>query len=311
MKLLTNKLLETFCAVVECGGFTDAQYKLGLTQSAISCRIRDLEIILGYRVCERGRRGFYLTERGQIAYDKAQAILRSVRDFDTELLELRQVITGDLRVGIVDAVSSLPDLNLSSAIERFYARTDQVRLELMMASPVELTQRLISGSLHVGIAPFRNRVSDLSYVELFSEDHSLYCGQAHPLYTAPAETITADVLAGYPVCQRTYDLSLTADWSKMGPLAYVSNMEAVFVLVSSGRFLGALPDHYAKTWVETVELRLLCADSFSWVSKFYLATRPESARRRAVDLFIQDILQTIEKTKSEGASAAVSRVPAH
>ena len=153
MKLLTNKLLETFCAVVECGGFTDAQYKLGLTQSAISCRIRDLEVILGYRVWERGRRGFYLTERGQIAYDKAQSILRSVRDFDTELLELRQVITGDLRVGLVDAVSSLPELNLSSAIERFYARTDQVRLELIMASPVELTQRLISGSLHIGIAP--------------------------------------------------------------------------------------------------------------------------------------------------------------
>ena len=176
-----------------------------------------------------------------------------------------------------------------------------------MASPVELTQRLISGSLHVGIAPFRNRVSDLSYVELFSEDHSLYCGQAHPLYTAPAETITADVLAGYPVCQRTYDLSLTADWSKMGPLAYVSNMEAVFVLVSSGRFLGALPDHYAKTWVETVELRLLCADSFSWVSKFYLATRPESARRRAVDLFIQDILQTKEKQVRGGICCCFPR----
>lgn len=55
---------------------------------------------------------------------------------------------------------------------------------------------------------------------------------------------------------------------QLGPLAYVSNMEAVFVLISSGRFLGALPDHYAKAWVESGEFRLLCADSFSWVSKF-------------------------------------------
>ena len=98
---------------------------------------------------------------------------------------------------------------------------------------------------------------------------------------------------------------------QLGPLAYVSNMEAVFVLISSGRFLGALPNHYAKAWVESGELRLLCADSFSWVSKFYLANRPESARRRAVDLFIQDILQTINDTRSKVTSVSVSRLPVH
>lgn len=85
----------------------------------------------------------------------------------------------------------------------------------------------------------------------------------------------------------------------------------VFVLISSGRFLGALPDHYANAWVESGELRLLCADSFSRVSKFYLANRPESARRRAVDLFIQDILQTINDTRSKVTSVSVSRLPVH
>ena len=98
---------------------------------------------------------------------------------------------------------------------------------------------------------------------------------------------------------------------QLGPPAYVSNMEAVFVLISSGRFLGALPEHYAKAWVESGELCLLCADSFSWVSKFYLANRPESARRRAVDLFIQDILQTINDTRSKVTSVSVSRLPVH
>lgn len=51
------------------------------------------------------------------------------------------------------------------------------------------------------------------------------------------QKITADVLAEYPVCQLTYDFSSTADWSKMDPLAYVSNFEAVFVLFASGLFL--------------------------------------------------------------------------
>lgn len=111
MKLLRNTLLETFVTVVDCGGFSDAQFALGITQSAISVRIRDLETLLGYRVCERGRGGFRLTEQGEIAYEKARVMLRSARDFDAELLELRNRLTGDLRVGLVDAVSSLPGLN--------------------------------------------------------------------------------------------------------------------------------------------------------------------------------------------------------
>jgi len=56
-----------------------------------------------------------------------------------------------------------------------------------------------------------------------------------------------------------------------------------------------LPGHYAKTWLEKEDLRALREDKFRWVSKFYLATRQESARRRAVHQFIQDIMQTIEE----------------
>ena len=74
-------------------------------------------------------------------------------------------------------------------------------------------------------------------------------------------------------------------------------MEAVYVLIASGRFLGALPDYYARAWVEQDELRVLCADTVKWVSPFYLATRSETARRRAVDLFIQDVIETVNDAR--------------
>ena len=89
MKLLQSTLLETFVAVVECGGFTEAQYRLGISQSAISLRIRDLEVLLGYRLCARGRGGFRMTERGEIAFRKAREGLRKARDFDADMLALK------------------------------------------------------------------------------------------------------------------------------------------------------------------------------------------------------------------------------
>ena len=233
MKLLRNPLLETFVTVAECGGFSDAQYALGITQSAISIRIRDLETSLGYRVCERGRGGFRLTERGEIAYQKARDILRSARDFDAELLELRDAVTGDLRIGVVDAINSLPGLNLAAALKQFLARPHEVRLEIVVASPTDLTQQLITGELHVAIAPFKNMAADLTYTEICREEHRLYCSASHPLFDLPDAEINADLIAAYPTCQRSYDLQVTTDLPPPPRPATVANMEAMATLIET------------------------------------------------------------------------------
>ncbi|WP_264214195.1 LysR family transcriptional regulator [Leisingera thetidis] len=289
MKLLRNTLLETFVTVVDCGGFSDAQYALGITQSAISIRIRDLETSLGYRVCERGRGGFRLTERGEIAYQKARGILRSARDFDAELLELRDAVTGDLRIGVVDAVSSLPGLNLARALQTFLARRNEVRLEIVVASPADLTQQLITGALHVAIAPFRNRIADLTYEELCSEEHRLYCGRGHPLFTLPETEISPQGIASYPLCQRSYDMLVSPDLGGPDPTAVVANMEAMAMLIETGQYLGPLPVHFAESWTRTGRFRELCHPRLRWQSAFSLATRQTQVQRRAVELFIRDM----------------------
>ncbi|WP_166418350.1 LysR family transcriptional regulator [Cochlodiniinecator piscidefendens] len=296
MKLLRNTLLETFVTVVECGGFSDAQFALGITQSAISIRIRDLETGLGYRVCERGRGGFRLTERGEIAYRKARDILLSARDFDAELLELRNAITGDLRIGVVDAVSSLPGLPLVAALQKFLARPNEVQLELVIASPTDLTQRLISGEVHVAIAPFRHQLPDLSYTEVCKEAHRLYCSDQHPLFNLPAEEIDAGILSSYPLCQRSYDMMASTDLAKSKAQVVVANMEAMAMLIESGHYLGALPKHFAQSWVDKGIFRELNSDDLRWTSTFYLASRQSKAHRRAVELFIQDICSCADKS---------------
>ncbi|MEP4037372.1 LysR family transcriptional regulator [Pseudophaeobacter sp.] len=289
MKLLRNTLLETFVSVVECGGFTDAQFALGVTQSAISIRIRDLEAALGYKVCERGRAGFRLTERGEIAYQKARDILRSARDFDAELLELRDVITGDLRIGVVDTINTLPGIGLSDAIKRFLSRPNDVRLEICVASPTDLTQGLISGDLHVAIAPFRNQISELNYTKLCTEEHRLYCSTSHPLFEVPRSAIKPDALLRFPMCQLAYDLMVAPDLGSPEPKAVVANMEAMAMLIESGHYLGTLPTHFAARWVEEGQFREFESNELCWNSTFYLATRRTQVHRHAVELFVKDV----------------------
>ncbi|VEB41567.1 chromosome replication initiation inhibitor protein [Chromobacterium violaceum] len=52
------RLLRLFRAVAECGGFSAAEGVLGISRSAISLQMGDLEKRLGIRLCQRGRAGF-------------------------------------------------------------------------------------------------------------------------------------------------------------------------------------------------------------------------------------------------------------
>ncbi|MFT3972142.1 MAG: LysR family transcriptional regulator [Amaricoccus sp.] len=58
-------LLRDFAEIAAAGGITAAEGRLGKGKSAISLGLTKLESRLGLRLCERGRSGFRLTERGE------------------------------------------------------------------------------------------------------------------------------------------------------------------------------------------------------------------------------------------------------
>ncbi|WP_238039513.1 LysR family transcriptional regulator, partial [Psychrobacter sp. Ps6] len=69
MRVITDvdlKLLQIFKVIVDCGGFSAAQFKLNMHQSTISTKMSQLETRLGLNLCHRGRRGFQLTHDGDL-----------------------------------------------------------------------------------------------------------------------------------------------------------------------------------------------------------------------------------------------------
>ena len=68
------RLLRVFVSVVEAGGFSLATARLNVAESTISTHMSDLEARLGIRLCERGRGGFRITQRGQEVYQETLAL---------------------------------------------------------------------------------------------------------------------------------------------------------------------------------------------------------------------------------------------
>lgn len=286
--MYSKKLLRTFCAIVEHGGFSGAQHALGLSQPAISTHMRMLEEELGYTLCQRGRTGFVLTERGQIAYEKCRRLLTIIEDAEGELRDLRGALKGTLRLGLVDAVLTHEDLPIQAALQAFLGLDHEITLDLRVAAPTELEADLLNNTLQVAIAPFSRRLEGLSYHSLGREEHRLYCGHAHPLFGVAPDIITPDILAAYPLSNRSYQTPIGAlSAGEQRQAAWVSNMEAQALLIQTGHFIGTLPVHYAAQFIRRGHMRQLTHPDLVWYSEFSLAMRRTPTRRHMIATFLE------------------------
>ena len=98
------KLLRVFRAVADCGGFSAAEAEIGLTKSAISKHVSDLEIRLGVRLCERGRSGFALTEEGKVVYEAISQLLVSLEEFRSRINAFHSELIGEFYIGFIDTL---------------------------------------------------------------------------------------------------------------------------------------------------------------------------------------------------------------
>lgn len=286
------KHMKTFCSVVECGGFVSAQGVLGMSQPAISTHIRDFEIRLGFQLCHRGRSGFTLTEKGLLVYQKCRAMLNSVSDFEADLGELRNKLTGSLRIGVIDNTITNPDFPVAKAIRRFFDRDNDVSLKVEVLAPDALERELLNGSIHVALGPFQRSENSLNYQLLYHEKHRFYCAHNHPLFDLDNTQISWESLQQYPVSSRAYLQS--SDLPGIQNRAFVSNMEAQAMLISSGRFIGFLPQHYAKQWVDSGQMREIDHLNLAHESSFYLASRKASSTPNVIKIFIDDLMKEID-----------------
>ena len=76
----TLRQLHYFVAVARCGQISAAATEVGLSQSAMTLAIADLEQAVGTALLERGRQGVTLTHQGQGFLQHAESVLRMANE---------------------------------------------------------------------------------------------------------------------------------------------------------------------------------------------------------------------------------------
>ncbi len=90
--------IEAFVSVIECGGFSAAARRHGVTQSAISRRVAALEERLGTRLLVRSTRRFAPSAQGQRFYEQCRRLLAEFDEAEQEVMAGSASPRGTLRV---------------------------------------------------------------------------------------------------------------------------------------------------------------------------------------------------------------------
>lgn len=255
-------LLHVYRTTVECGGFSQAQAELGISRSTISTHMSNLETRLGLTLCRRGRSGCALTERGRLVYESASKFLTVLKGFRSELGELHGRVTGEIKIGMVDNLTSNSSCKLYEAIEKFRAQTQDVHLIIQVVAPNQIDNWLTRGLLHLAIVANLPSSDAVHSETIFHERQELYCSSAHPSFGMESKLINKDIISQQALVRRGYSVATPCDSFFNEPAtATAYHIKGLAQFILSAKCVGFLPCEFAQQqWVNNTQMRSLLFD---------------------------------------------------
>ena len=256
-------------AVSRFGSFTLAAQSVGVTQSAVTRSIADLERRLGYSLFHRTARGALLTEKGREFVERATRLLHDAHELLDGQRGEGDPFAGALRIGVCPA--SL-EWQLIKPIGRFQKRHPQIRFEITGASFERMIQQLRSGTVDVALGfdeAFREW-PDVRRMPIGELRTSLFVRNGHPILAK--EKVTISDLSEYglvsPSDSRPYGailrgLSESGGERRGGWLHIVDYFPVVREIVLNSDAIGVMSASYAASYHFERRFTALTLDPFS------------------------------------------------
>jgi DNA-binding transcriptional LysR family regulator len=142
------RAIETFARVVESGSFARAAERLGLSTSAVSRQVSDLEAHLEARLLNRTTRRLSLTEAGQSFYERSVQLLADLEEAELALRAAAITPKGTLKLtcGV-----SFGERFIAPAIGEFAAQHRHVVFDLDLSDrAVDLVEEGFDMAIRIG-----------------------------------------------------------------------------------------------------------------------------------------------------------------
>lgn len=180
--------LEYIIAINECRHFVKAAEKCNVTQPTLSMMVQKLEDELNFRIFDRSKSPIIPTANGMEVIERARTILAEVSRLKEFAKELRNEVSGTLRLGVIPTLAPyLMPLFVEDMIQKY----PLLKISIKDLATNSLIEALKTDQIDVGILATPLNEALLKEIPLFYEEFIAYSSSmanfSKKEYILPAE----------------------------------------------------------------------------------------------------------------------------
>lgn len=236
--------LRVFVTVAQARSFSRAGEIIGLSQSAVSHSVKELETQTGVKLLDRTTREVVLTEAGQQLAMRLERLLDELHSTLRDVGRLGQQLSGTVRVAASQTISAHL---IPQCIAESNHRYPDINFVLHDRPQQWVLESIRQGDVDFGIVIDPGAVSDLECEVVLSEPFLLLCRDDDPLASLPhvawqalqgANLVLQDYASG---SRPLIDAALAAQGVKATIVQEIGHPATLFPMVEAGIGISVLP----------------------------------------------------------------------
>lgn len=296
--------MKLFRDVVQFRSVTRGAAVNGVTASAASQHLQELERSLDAVLLDRTTRPFQVTDAGKLYFELCREVLRRNDEFMAALGNLKGAVNGTVKVASIYSVG----LSEMSQIEgQFKARYPEVVLEVEYLRPERVYEAVSRETADIGLVSYPEPRKDVAVIPWRREEMVLAVGPAHSL--AGMSRILTERLDGLDFVAFDEDLPIRREVDRylkdrgveVRVVMHFDNLQTIKEAVALGPGVSIVPARILRTEMEQGRLKAIRLDAPLY-RPLGILHRKKKRFSRAAAMFLQ-LLQ--ESTAGQPAGALV------
>jgi DNA-binding transcriptional LysR family regulator len=237
--------IQLFRDIARTGSLTKAARMNGISQSAASQRLAELERKFELQLVDRARRPLKLTEAGQLYNDFCRDVLRRKAEFEDELDRLRGRLRGTVRVACIYSVGLSQMAQVEGAYRQRYPGVD---LLVEYLRPEKVYEQIVNDRADLGLISYPESSREVAVIPWREEVMVVAAAPSHPL--ARQGAVAIGDLAGQDFIGFDDDLPIARELSRffrehgisVNVVMHFDNVLAIKEAVELGSGISILPE---------------------------------------------------------------------
>jgi len=150
----------------------------GVSQSAASQQLHEMERLLGVDLLDRSTRPLELTEAGRLYYEFCRDVLRRQEEFDRQLDKLRGLVQGTVRVAAIYSVGISDMARLEREVG---ARMPEAQLQVEYLRPEKVYDAVVTDQADLGLVSYPESNREVTAIPWREDRMMVAAAPSHPL----------------------------------------------------------------------------------------------------------------------------------